>query len=249
VGVDFCIRVCYTLIFPNQTGFFVWLIRPFIEELSQKYDYFKLMIKLTTIKYIFYKQAMSLPKYMALTGLICSSVLPFKAALADTESTKPALLALAQTTMPSYSFNQAFSQDSGLLTFLYGSAITGQMNPLFQKQSEAKKPNIQASVVSMPSVNETRKVLITAYSSTPDQTDDSPFITAMGSTVRDGIVACNFLKFGTKVRIPEVYGDKIFVVEDRMAKKNSHKIDIWMESRAQALEFGVKYLTVEILES
>ncbi|OGZ33682.1 MAG: hypothetical protein A2Y98_01170 [Candidatus Portnoybacteria bacterium RBG_19FT_COMBO_36_7] len=99
------------------------------------------------------------------------------------------------------------------------------------------------------SINETKKVITTAYSSTPDQTDSSPFITAAGSTVRDGIVACNFLKFGTMVRFPEIYGDKIFVVEDRMAKRNSHKIDIWMESRSQALQFGVKYLTVEILES
>jgi len=209
------------------------------------------MIKLTTIKYAFYKQAVNLPKYMALAGLLYSSLLPLRAVAADTELTftqKPALLALAQTTMPSYSFSQMFSQDSGFLTLLYGSAITGQMNPLFQRQSQTGKPNIQASIISTPSVSETRRVLTTAYSSTPDQTDDSPFITAMGSTVHDGIVASNFLKFGTKVRFPDVYGDKIFVVEDRMALRNSHKIDIWMESRAQALQFGVKYLTLEILE-
>ncbi|OGZ34011.1 MAG: hypothetical protein A2Y98_00885 [Candidatus Portnoybacteria bacterium RBG_19FT_COMBO_36_7] len=92
-------------------------------------------------------------------------------------------------------------------------------------------------------------MIATAYSSTPDQTDSSPFITANGSFVKDGVVAANFLKFGTMVRFPQVYGDKIFVVEDRMAPKNSHKIDVWMESRSQALQFGVKYLTVEILES
>ena len=90
-------------------------------------------------------------------------------------------------------------------------------------------------------------VITTAYSSTPDQTDSSPFITATGSRVRDGIIACNFLRFGTRVRFPELYGDKVFVVDDRMAKKNSHKIDIWFPSRQQALTFGVRYAKVEVL--
>lgn len=91
-------------------------------------------------------------------------------------------------------------------------------------------------------------VVVTAYSSTPDQTDATPFITASGTGVRDGIVACNFLRFGTRVRFPELYGDKTFMVEDRMALKNSHKIDIWFASREQAKQFGVQVLKVEVLE-
>ena len=62
-------------------------------------------------------------------------------------------------------------------------------------------------------------VLATAYSSTPDQTDATPFITAWNTRVRDGILAANFLPFGTLVKIPEVFGDKIFVVEDRMHQR------------------------------
>lgn len=92
-----------------------------------------------------------------------------------------------------------------------------------------------------------KRVLITAYSSTPDQTDSSPFITAKGTFVREGVVAANFLRFGTKIRIPEVYGDKVFVVEDRMAKYNNYKLDVWMESKTEALQFGAKRLTMEIL--
>lgn len=98
-------------------------------------------------------------------------------------------------------------------------------------------------------VTSNRWVIVTAYSSTPDQTDSSPFITASGSYVRDGIVASNFLRFGTRVRFPDIYGDKIFIVEDRMALKNSHKMDIWFPSRSQAINFGLKYLRVEILQS
>lgn len=92
-----------------------------------------------------------------------------------------------------------------------------------------------------------RYLIVTAYSSTPDQTDDSPFITASGSMVRDGIVACNTLRFGTKVKFPQIYSDKIFVVEDRMAPKNSHKADIWFPSREEAKQFGVKYTEMVIL--
>lgn len=91
-------------------------------------------------------------------------------------------------------------------------------------------------------------VVITAYSSTPEETDNSPFITASGSMVRDGIIAANFLKFGTKVKIPRLYGDKIFVVEDRMASWNSNKVDIWMPSQSAALQFGVKRAEIVILE-
>lgn len=93
-----------------------------------------------------------------------------------------------------------------------------------------------------------KQVLVTAYSSTHDQTDRSPFVTANGTYVYDGVVACNFLPFGTKVKFPEIYGDKIFTVEDRMAKKNSHKMDIWMPSRNMALQFGVRTLTIEVLK-
>ena len=90
-------------------------------------------------------------------------------------------------------------------------------------------------------------IVVTAYSSTPDQTDDTPFTTAWQTPVRDGVIAANFLPFGTKVKFPEMYGDKVFTVEDRLARKNSHKIDIWFPSRQDALQFGKRTLVVEIL--
>ncbi len=93
-------------------------------------------------------------------------------------------------------------------------------------------------------------VIITAYSSTVSQTDDTPFITASGSHVRDGIVANNLLPFGTRIRIPDVYGDKIFVVEDRMnRKKGYYHVDVWFSDYWQAKNFGAKRTTIEVLES
>ncbi len=100
----------------------------------------------------------------------------------------------------------------------------------------------------LPSI-ETRKITVTAYSSTPDQTDDSPFITASGTWVYDGIIASNFLPFGTKVRFPELFRDKIFTVDDKMHERfTDTRVDIWFPDRESAEEFGVKETIMEILE-
>ncbi|MDP2864417.1 MAG: 3D domain-containing protein [bacterium] len=94
------------------------------------------------------------------------------------------------------------------------------------------------------------EVVVTAYSSTVDQTDSDPFITAAGTWVKEGIVASNLLPFGTEIRIPEIYGEKIFVVEDRMSwRKGKYHIDIWFPSYLEALNFGTKKTYIEILES
>ena len=92
----------------------------------------------------------------------------------------------------------------------------------------------------------TMTVSMTAYTSEVWQTDSTPFITASNTHVRDGIVAANFLPFGTKVRIPDLYGDKVFVVEDRMNKRYRHKVDIWMDDLQEARNFGIKQATIEI---
>ena len=93
------------------------------------------------------------------------------------------------------------------------------------------------------------RVLTTAYSSTVCQTDSTPFITASGAYVKDGIVANNLLSFGTKIRIPEIYGDKIFVVEDRMHwKKGYYHVDIWFSSYWDAKTFGVKDTYIEVIK-
>jgi 3D (Asp-Asp-Asp) domain-containing protein len=92
------------------------------------------------------------------------------------------------------------------------------------------------------------KITITAYSSTEDQTDSTPFITAAGTYVRWGVIAANFLDFGTKIQIPELFGDQIFIVEDRLHERFNDRIDIWMPSTYQAKRFGVKKATIIILD-
>lgn len=92
------------------------------------------------------------------------------------------------------------------------------------------------------------EVEVTAFSSTKNQTDSTPFIAASGKRVYDGMVAANFLPFGTKIKIPELFGDKIFTVDDRMNKRFQNRVDIWYSTRSAAIKFGIKTATIEIVE-
>lgn len=119
-------------------------------------------------------------------------------------------------------------------------------------QSIGKTNEDVMTVVEVPERPETIKTMrvdATAYTSRPQETDGSPFITADGSVVRDGIIATNVLPFGTKIRIPSVYGDKIFEVRDRMNARYSYRIDVWMDDVQEMREFGIKRnIEIEIVE-
>lgn len=79
---------------------------------------------------------------------------------------------------------------------------------------------------------------ITAYNSVPEQTDDTPFITASGLFVYDGIVANNCLPFGTKVEIE----GRLYEVQDRMnSRYGCEYFDIWMEDVDNSKKWGVKH--------
>ncbi|MFA7169310.1 MAG: hypothetical protein WC178_00440 [Candidatus Paceibacterota bacterium] len=128
----------------------------------------------------------------------------------------------------------------------------------FSELKLEKKIKIAIQTVSVPKVAtaqpttteagiSSRWVTVTAYSSTVDQCDSNPFITASGTHVRDGVIATNLLSFGTKVKFPSVYGEKIFVVEDRMNQRYSDRADIWFETREQAKQFGVKRLEMVVV--
>lgn len=91
-------------------------------------------------------------------------------------------------------------------------------------------------------------VYVTAYSSSEDETDSTPHVTASGTRARDGVIASNFFSMGTQVKIPELFGEQVFVVEDRMHERFTDRIDIWMPSKWRALHFGKKQAEVEIVE-
>ncbi|NTU98621.1 hypothetical protein HGA64_01270 [Candidatus Falkowbacteria bacterium] len=93
---------------------------------------------------------------------------------------------------------------------------------------------------------------MTAYNSEAAQTDSSPCTTANGFNVcKHGVedtIAANFLKFGTKVRIPELFGERVFVVRDRMNARYPDRVDVWFKSKNDALKFGVRKAKIEIVD-
>ncbi|MEA3295922.1 MAG: hypothetical protein U9Q27_02170 [Patescibacteria group bacterium] len=138
---------------------------------------------------------------------------------------------------------------------IYFSCAKNDLNKIAKQKNSTISMIGNNSILPIVSVPENkikykRNVIITAYSSTVWQTDSTPFITASGNYVKDGIIANNLLPFGTKVRIPEIYGDKIFVVEDRMHwKKSDYHIDIWFDTYNGAKKFGAQKTYMEVLEN
>lgn len=92
------------------------------------------------------------------------------------------------------------------------------------------------------------QITLTGYSSTPDQTDSTPFVTASNQRVRPGILALSRdllrpynpegpFRFGDEV---EIVGVGTFRVEDTMNARWRRRGDVWFPSRNQALKFGIR---------
>lgn len=121
--------------------------------------------------------------------------------------------------------------------------LRGSMSPI-----PAIVQAAQLQIRPVTEISDVHDVTVTAYSSTPEETDDTPFTTATGNTVRDGIVATNILDFGTRVQIPELFGDKVFVVDDRMHPRKTKNVDVWMPTKSDALRFGIRHAMVVVLK-
>ncbi|MDP3792875.1 MAG: hypothetical protein Q8Q89_04075 [bacterium] len=161
--------------------------------------------------------------------------------LVNKNESTPLLISSATEDRSNISFDKIFSWDNRKPESL------DSINMVEKK--EEPKPELK--------VVKTYNVRATAYSSTPDQTDDTPCHTATNYNVCIGdknVIAANFyvnglrVPFGTLVRIPDVYGDKVFIVEDRMNARYTNNIDIWFPARNLALEFGIQSVTIEIVE-
>jgi len=91
-------------------------------------------------------------------------------------------------------------------------------------------------------------ISLTAYSSSTDETDSRPFETASQEHVVPGGAAWNGMSFGTVFMLPEVFPGQVFFVNDRKdSRYDSTWVDLWLPSKAAALEFGRKKTSVWIL--
>jgi len=88
------------------------------------------------------------------------------------------------------------------------------------------------------------KILVTGYSSTPDQCSGNPFITASGTRVHRGTMACPpQYPFGTKIKIKDL---GTFICEDRGGAIKGNHFDMWFTSREEALTWGKRTLVATI---
>jgi 3D (Asp-Asp-Asp) domain-containing protein len=87
---------------------------------------------------------------------------------------------------------------------------------------------------------------ITAYTSSPDETDADPFIAASGKRVHNRMAACPArYPFGTIV----VINGREYRCEDRMNSRyrNQQRFDIWMETKDEARQWGIRTLEVKVI--
>lgn len=109
----------------------------------------------------------------------------------------------------------------------------------------------------------------TAYNSLPEQTSGDPFTTATGERTRFGIIAVSrellpkHIPYGSLVRIRDLGYFKdgrghgkyqamldaqdYFIVEDTLHMRKREQIDVWFETLAEALEWGVRKVEVEVV--
>ena len=86
---------------------------------------------------------------------------------------------------------------------------------------------------------------VTAYTASYEECGKTDGITSSGTKAAEGrTVACDFLKFGTQI----VILGQTYTVEDRIGEGHPSKLDVFMESKEEALKFGRRQLEVEILE-
>ena len=95
-------------------------------------------------------------------------------------------------------------------------------------------------------VGETKIFKVTAYCSCAKCCGKTNGITASGTKATAGrtIATSSQFAFGTKLDI----GGYTYVVEDRGGAIQGNKIDIYMNSHAEALAWGVKYLPVTVVQ-
>ena len=87
-------------------------------------------------------------------------------------------------------------------------------------------------------------LVCTAYTASFDVCGKTDGITASGVKATAGrTVACDSLPFGTKV----IINGRTYVVEDRFGGGHKNRIDIFMNSKKEALQYGRRKEYVTIL--
>ena len=168
-----------------------------------------------------------------------------------TQNSKLILLATC-TLFIMLSFIQQWNISSSLASHQDTNAEIKSLLTLQQEQQKIE--NFQNEIIRLQKELHQAKELqfavpvhITAYNAVPEQTDDTPFITASSEHVRDGIVALSSdlertleLEFGDIVVLETRDGGFLgeFEFKDRMNKRWRNRVDIFMWKVKDARKFG-----------
>ncbi|MFZ5364621.1 MAG: hypothetical protein ACOZBH_00205 [Patescibacteria group bacterium] len=165
------------------------------------------------------------------------------------------LLILANLASPTQAKETDLTNVNSVIKAQKPDIITAGITAYQEKQEQAKQIQLAKKQAIYPKYKPGSGELYTvatAYTSSKAETDATPCITADGYNVcqagEENVIATNFLPFGTKVKIPDLYGDKEFVVHDRMNRRYSNRIDIWMKDRSDAIEFGKQQVKIVVVE-
>ena len=88
---------------------------------------------------------------------------------------------------------------------------------------------------------------VTAYTSCPSETDDTPYLTATMDSCRVGIVAGDpdIFPFGTKFIIPGYNRGRACVMLDSGSKIKGYALDLWMPDKESARKWGRRTVKVK----
>ena len=118
------------------------------------------------------------------------------------------------------------------------------IGPIISYPTEIRSGTAVGSVGQSEVTSYTYVAEVSAYTASDDECGNSNGITASGTHVKQGrtIAAPSWIPFGTKV----IIGGHEYLVEDRGGYICDNRLDIYMDSREDAMEFGRKELEVTV---
>lgn len=141
----------------------------------------------------------------------------------------------------------------GTETHIQGRACSVPAAPILAPKPITEAPTTKPKPVTPPKAPKLKKTMIleiSGYSSTKDQTDDTPCIAAhridicSRKAAGEKLCATNVVPIGTTLAID---GLGTCTVADHMAKRMDHHVDWYFTSRKAAKQFGRKNRTVTVV--
>ena len=182
-------------------------------------------------------------------------VIPFetitKNATENTEGTKNKVLQQGKDGLKEVTYKVKYQNDIEIEKTVISEVVLQEpVNKIVQVQKTQTSRSAQARTADATAATTTSTVIngqtykITAYCSCSKCCGKTTGRTASGTKATAGrtVAASSKFAFGTKLNI----GGHIYTVEDRGGAINGNRIDIYVNSHSQALQWGVKYLPVSV---